>query len=143
MKTILFPSIVLASILAGALGLLSCGASQGPTQLQSMSVSPATADAENYPDGQVPFTATGYYENPTHTVTPQSATWVACQGGAPVTDVTVSSTGVAQCGAGASGTFLIDAWNPHGPGVYNCPALSVCGAVPQCAIQASAQLTCP
>jgi len=120
---------------------LSCGAGTGQTQLQSMSVSPMTADAMDYPGGEVPFVTTGYYINPTHTVTPQSATWVACQNEAPVSDVSVSTSGVARCGAGASGVYLIDAWNPVGPGVYSCPVENAC--VSQCAIEATAQLTCP
>jgi len=120
---------------------LSRGA-QNQNQLQSMSVSPTAADAKNYPDEQVQFTATDYYEN-SRMVTPQSANWVACQSGGPVTDVTVTASGVAQCGSGASGTFTIDAWNPVGKDTYHCPALSTCSAVPQCSIQAVAQLTCP
>lgn len=49
---------------------LSCGASShGPGQLQSITLSPATADAQDYPNG-VPFTATGYYIHPSYAVTP-------------------------------------------------------------------------
>ena len=141
MRKALIPVSLLALILVGSLVALSCGA-QNQNQLQSMSVSPTAADAKDYPNEQVPFTATGYYTN-SRPVTPQPATWVACQSGAAVTDVTVSATGVAQCGTGASGTYAIDAWNPLGKGTYNCPAYSACGAVPQCSIQAVAQLTCP
>jgi hypothetical protein len=143
LKKVFIPVSLLLLVLTGSWIALSCGSGQSQSQLQSMSVSPTAADAKNYPDGQVQFTATGYYENPTHTVTPQPATWVACQNGASVNDVTVTAGGVAQCGAGASGTFTIDAWNPRGGGVYNCPAYSACSGVSQCAIQAVAQLTCP
>jgi hypothetical protein len=85
--------------------LLSCGASQGPGQLQSITVSPATADAE------AQFTATGYYVHPSHTVTPQPATWAACYQGAPTTDVTVTTTGTAQCASGAAGTYTVFAFD--------------------------------
>jgi hypothetical protein len=54
--------------------VLSCGTnSQGPGQLQAITLSPASADAQNYPGGQVPFVATGVHMNPTHKVTPQGA----------------------------------------------------------------------
>lgn len=134
------PMLVL--ILTGTLAALSCGA--GQSQLQSMSLSPAVADAKDYPDGKVQFTATGYYISPTHTVTPQSANWIACQGNLPTTAVSVTNAGVAQCGSGASGTYSIKAWNPLGPGVYSCPAQTnqtACGGA--CDIQGTAQLTCP
>ena len=133
---------LLALILAGSLTALSCGAGQSQSQLQSMSLSPAAADAEDYPNGLVPFTATGYYIHPTHTVTPLSATWVACQNNAPANNVSVSASGVAQCGSGASGAYSIDAWDPiSSSGTYNCPAMTACGG--GCTIEASAQLTCP
>src|ERR1035437_160972 len=69
---------------------LSCGAGQGQGQLQSITINPATANAQSYRNGQVPFTATGVYNNPSHTVTPLTANWVACQQNAPTTDVYVS-----------------------------------------------------
>ena len=129
-----------ALVLAGSLLTLSCGA--GQTQLQSMSLNPTAADAKDYSGGLVQFIATGYYINPTHTVTPQSANWVPCQNNSPTNDVSVNTSGVAQCGAGASGTYSIDAWNPlTGSGTYNCPAQNACGG--GCTIEATAQLTCP
>ena len=38
----------------------------GAGQLQSIAITPLTADAQNYPNGQVPFVATGIYVNPPH-----------------------------------------------------------------------------
>jgi len=125
-------------VLAGSLAVLSCGSSQ--TQLQSMSLNPTAADAKNYPGGQVQFTATGYYINPTHTVTPQSATWVACQNNAPTNDVSLTSSGLAQCGSGATGNYSINAWDFRN-GSYSCPVMTACGG--GCTIEATAQLTCP
>ena len=81
MEKLRFRLTVLALVVAAL--ALSCGAGQGQSQLQSIALSPATADAQAYPDGQVQFTATGSYRNPSHTVTPLSATWGACQENAP------------------------------------------------------------
>jgi len=133
--TISFVALLLAASLA-----LSCGASQ--SQLQSMTVSPATADAQSYPGGEVPFVATGYYKNPNHTVAPQPANWVACQQNAPTNQVSVTSTGVAHCASGATGTYSIKAWDiPNMAGVYNCPVMTACGG--GCTVEATAQITCP
>ncbi len=132
-----FLALVLAACLA-----LSCGASQGQSQLQSLTLSPASADAQDYPNGQVPFTATGYYSNPSHTVTPQSANWVACQQNEPTTAVSVSQGGIAQCVSGAAGTYSINAWDTLiSPGILNCPATNTCGE--GCTVVGTAQLTCP
>jgi len=126
-----------ALLLAGSF-VLSCGSGQG--QLQSITLSPATADAQSYPNGMVPFTATGNYLDPSHTVTPQPATWSACSQNIPTTEVSVTSAGVAQCASGASGTYSIYAFHSSGK---NCGTLPVgpCGS--QCGALGSAQLTCP
>ena len=129
---------LLALILAGSVAAVSCGAGQSQSQLQSMSLNPVVADAKDYPNQQVPFTATGYYVNPTHTVTPQSAAFAACQNGVPVNDVSVTTMGVAQCGTGASGAYSIDAWDASNPA---CAAMTACGG--GCTIEATAKLTCP
>jgi len=133
--TLSFLALVLAASLAS-----SCGANQGQGQLQSITLSPATADAQDYHDGQVPFIATGYYVNPSHTVKPQSATWVACQQDGPITtEVSVTQGGVAQCAIGAAGTYSINAWDTDK--IEPC-AINTCGIL-SCAIVATAQLTCP
>jgi len=50
-------SIVCITFLSFAAWIaLACGSSH---ELQSITVSPASADAQNYPDGEVPFVATG------------------------------------------------------------------------------------
>ena len=127
--TLSFLALVLAASLA-----LSCGSSS--SQLQSITLSPATAE------GQAQFVATGYYSNPTHTVTPQPATWVACQQNAPTADVSVTSTGVAQCASGAAGAYSIKAWDiPNKAGTYPCPSQTACSG--GCAVWGTAQLTCP
>ena len=141
MEKLRFALSFLALLLTACLAL-SCGASQSQSQLQSMALSPAQADAQSYPDGQVPFVATGYYSNPNRTVTPQPANWVACQQNAATTDVSVTNTGVAQCAIGATGTYSIKAWDiPNTVGNFPCPSMTGCSG--GCAVWATAQLTCP
>jgi hypothetical protein len=127
--TLSFLALVLVASLA-----LSCGSGSG--QLQSITLSPANAE------GQAQFVATGYYINPSHTVTPQSANWVACQQNAPTADVLVTNTGVAQCASGAAGAYSIKAWDiPKSVGISPCPVQTACSG--GCAVWATAQLTCP
>jgi hypothetical protein len=64
--------------LAGAgAAILSCGSSSRH-QLQSITLSPANADAQQYPDGQVQFVVTGSYNTAPLTVAPLPAEWGAC-----------------------------------------------------------------
>jgi hypothetical protein len=117
--------------------VLSCGTnSQGPGTLQAITLSPALADAQNYPGGQVPFVATGVYMNPTHKVTPQPALWGVCQKNLPTIDASVTSAGVAQCASGAVGAYEVYAFQ-----LTNCTVLTACGG--GCTVVGSAQLTCP
>lgn len=123
---------------------LACGAN-APRVLQTVSVNPASADAMDYPGGLVPFVATGYYSKAPLTVSPETATWTACPSlqGQPTNNVTLSSSGVAQCSAGASGTYLVvgavlnpAVENECGETPYTCGAS--CGSV-----IGVATLTCP
>src|SRR5580692_7731252 len=86
---------------------VACGNSSSQRELQKVNVSPTSADAQNYPNGQVQFTAAGTYNTSPVTVTPLQASWGVALNGAPTTGVSVSSDGVAQCAAGAA------------PGVYS------------------------
>jgi len=74
-------------ILSMSLITVSCGTQQ--SQLQSLMVDPATADAQNFSNGKVQFTATGNYVHPSRTVTP--ANWAACQNGTPTADASVTA----------------------------------------------------
>jgi hypothetical protein len=120
---------------------LSCGSGR---QIQSITVAPASADAQDYPDGQVPFVATGHYNSSPTTVTSLPADWGAIEPGVPAgAAVTVNSNGTAQCAAGTSGTFLIGAW-------VNLPAENPPMCLPNpfgsssCAfVLGTAKLTCP
>jgi len=103
--------------------------------LQSITVCPASADAKNFPDGQVQFVATGYYSAPPSPVTPLAAFWGACEQSAPTTAVSIKN-GLAQCSVGASGQFSVFAADPT-----NCNAITACGG--GCQVSGTAQLTCP
>jgi len=118
-----------------------------------MSVSPTSADANDYPNGQVPFVATGYFsQNPTTPVSPLTSNWAAVSEQTyngvvvlgPTTDVSVSTNGVAQCSANASGTYEVIAWNIQDPSLQVGCASETFFGEPGCnAVQATAQLTCP
>jgi hypothetical protein len=99
-----------------------CGNS-APRVLQSVTASPATADAKNFPNGQVHFVPTGTYNKPPTTVTPLPVTaWSAN----PNTIATVDQNGIAACSPGQIGTVKI--------------SVAVAGDGP---LMDVAQLTCP
>ena len=128
-------SIILAAILTSA-----CGSSR---QLQSVSLSPAAADAKNYSNGQVPFTATGTFSKPPSPspLTSKDVLWCAglTIGNCPNNinpGATVDQNGVAQCEPGFVGTTNVMAGTP-GPSTVNPDGgqpLKVFGSAP---------LTCP
>jgi hypothetical protein len=105
-------------------------------QLQSISLCPAAADAANYPDGQVQFTATGVFNTAPTEAPIKTNIWAACQANGPTDDVVVSNTGVAKCAAGASGVYSV---YTSVPGV--CNLVGLCGK--GCQTSGYAQLTCP
>lgn len=125
-----------------AFALLACGSPA--RQVQSITLSPASADAQAYPNGQVPFVATGYYNVAPTTVTPLQANWGAALGTLPANDaVTLDANGVAQCSAGASGTYTVAAWvNLPVKGTPPCPSFPY-GAASCSHVLGTAKLTCP
>jgi hypothetical protein len=138
--------LTLAGVLALACGSSSVTGALPQHQIVSLSVAPAVADAQDYPDGNVPFIATGTYETPPITVSPVQANWVVVDPlGGKATDVSISGGGVAHCGSGAVGTFMVGAWVLLFPG----PPKAVCNVVTvfgnPCGDSALgiAQLTCP
>lgn len=81
---------------------LGCGSGTSRT-LQSVSATPAVADAMNFPNGQVQFVVTGTYNKPPLTVTPQPVTaWQVSSAMA-----TITQTGLATCVAGQVGTTSV------------------------------------
>ena len=133
-------------VLLAAIFLSACGSNR---QLQSVSISPASADAKNFPNGKVPFIATGTFSSAPSPATLTSKDVVWCYGG--LTNVAnptagmcagniaqfadVDQNGVAQCAPAFQGTVFILAgaqpvsMNPDGGS--------------QLKIYGSAQLTCP
>ena len=126
-------------VLAAAI-VLACGS---PQNVRSISVIPATADAKNYPGGQVQFAAVGYYSSSSSAV-PIAVTWSNCNFPSP-SEITVSARGVAQCNPGASGTYVVGASAPLKVSGAQCQLMLVCGQTgADCfATHGVAKLTCP
>lgn len=125
----------------GALLCGSCGGGSMARELKAININPTAAQ----PSGSattVQFTATGVWTAAPTSVTPQGANWGACLNGTPTSDVTVTSTGLATCGADAKGTYTVWAWAPSGGTGPQCTAVTACGA--GCGrVNGTAQLTCP
>jgi hypothetical protein len=132
------PKLFVLTLILCASFTLYCG---GTRQLQSITLSPASADARNYSNGQVQFTATGHYNMSPGAVTPQSAEWGTCYQNVPTQAVSVTSAGLAQCGSGAVGNYTVFASDLVSSG-SSCTVVTACGG--GCSIvQGTAQLTCP
>jgi|SRR5437899_2467722 len=132
---------ILATVLFAAalvLETVGCGMSSSNRVLQSIAVNPATADAQNFPNGQVQFTATGTFSKPP---SPSPVTFVAPYSGQWFVDpafATIVGTGTGtatfQCVAGASGTTTVRA---------TASANSALGTQMSIAVNGTATLTCP
>ena len=126
-----------------------CGGSSNQ-QLQSIAISPASADANHYSNGLVPFTALGTFNKPPSPspLSSKEVTW--CYGGTATQAnltagicagniaqfATVDSNGVAQCNAQFVGSAIILA------GIPSSSVVNPDGG-PQLKIFGSAVLTCP
>jgi len=123
------------------MSLLSFGCGSG-RQLESVTLSPATADAQNFANGQVPFSAAGKFSKPPspQPLTGNDVTWcVGSSSGDCAGNInpgaTIDPNGLAQCVPGFSGTATIlagKAMPVMTPDVGS--RMSIFGA---------AQLTCP
>jgi hypothetical protein len=118
---------------------LACG-SNPQRQIESLTVSPSSADAP-----QVQFTATGTYTRPPVTVSPLQANWVVVDvTGHQATEVSISTSGLAQCASGASGVYTVGAWvTLLGPPGAMCEVLTPFGNPCGDSVIGFAQLTCP
>lgn len=134
------PRFSIFLLVAAAAIILACGSSHN---VQSISVIPATADAKNFPDGQVQFRAVGNYSSSSPAV-PVRVTWSNCNFPNP-SEITVSAQGLAQCNPGASGTYVVEASAPLKVSGPQCQLMLVCGqAGTDCfATHGIAKLTCP
>jgi len=130
-------SLVLILVVLAA-NNVGCGAmNPSPTRmLESIAVIPTSANARNFPLGQVQFTATGTFSQPP---SPAPVTFVAPYSGSwMISDpniATINQSGLAQCVSAASGTVTITAIASSGsigPGKGMSTAVS-----------GTAKLTCP
>jgi len=119
-----------------------CGTSSSNRVLQSMAVTPPTADGLSSPIGQVQFTATGTFSkapspSPVTFVAPYSGGWQSSDPSIATLVPTGTGTGTAtfQCAAGASGVVTITA-------TASTNAATGTGAT-STAVSGTASLTCP
>jgi hypothetical protein len=118
------------------LAMVGCG----NNRLTSVNLSPAVADAQNFPGGQVQFAATGTYSNSSKVIPLTNVTWCIgsttgmCNGNI-ATSASVSGNGLAQCFPGGTGTVTVIAGSG---GPQSNP-----DAGHQLAVFGTAQLTCP
>lgn len=123
--------------------LLSVLSACGTHQLRSVSLSPASADARNFPSGQVSFIATGIFSDSMSPVPLTSNEIFWCVGSSTGSCVgnlnagaTLGQNGVGQCNPNFSGTITILA-GTHSSAMVN-PDQGL-----QLKIFGTAQLACP
>ena len=138
-KCRIFAAIFLTLLSLLALGCGSRTMTNSNRVLQSMTVTPAAADAQNFANGQVQFTATGIFNQPP---SPQQVTFQppytggwSVMGGGTQPAATIDANGLAQCVPGAVGKATIVA-------TATANAAMGTGAT-GVAVQASTTLTCP
>ena len=137
--TPVLPSIFVLAGLFLALQTTGCGTSDHNRVLQSITVAPSTAEAQNFANGQVQFIATGNFSKPP---SPAPVPFVApYSGGWRISDptiATISQSGVAQCASGASGVVTVTAT----ASANSCPPDLGKGCM-SIAVLGTAKLTCP
>jgi len=143
LRSLAVGSLLLLTLIA----MLSCG---GGHQLQTVTITPSAADAQQAPSGQVQFVATGVFSGSSTpvTLTSKDITW--CYGGdanaaTPTSGIcagniaqfaTVDQNGVAQCTSPTfQGSVVILAGVPSN--------MMMVDAGPQLKVFGSAVLTCP
>jgi hypothetical protein len=132
------------SLLAILLFAIFITSGYGSRQLQSVTLKPASADAKNFPNGEVSFTATGTFSRPPSPVQLNGGEVQWCIGdgstgacaGNVVPNATVDQNGVAQCRSGFAGTATVLAGTSSN-------AMMMPDVGPQLKVFGSAQLTCP
>ena len=132
----MYRTLALTIALLAILQVLGCSAMNNSSTrvLQSVTVAPATADAKDFSNGQVSFSATGNFSAPPSPVTPLTVSgWTSS---APAIATVDFNSGMAQCVAGASGTVTIRASSPSGGPDMPMPGTAVL-------VSGTAQLSCP
>jgi hypothetical protein len=130
--------VLLLSLIA--FGIVGCGSSR---KLQSVALTPASADAQNFPNGQVSFTATGTFSKPPSPAQLSSKDVMWCAGssngvcvGNAIPGATVDQNGVAKCSPSFTGTATILAGTASS-------SMANPDAGTQLKVFGSAQLMCP
>ena len=119
-----------AVLLAAEFAASGCG-NGGPRVLQSISVTPASADAQNFTNHQVQFTALGNYSQPP---SPSEITPTGWSLSDPRV-ATIGMSGLAQCKSGALAVVTVRAFACCAPcSGTGCTAAQLLG---------TAQLSCP
>jgi hypothetical protein len=113
------PPAVLAVFLV-LLATVDCGTTGSPHVLKSIVVTPSSAHAQDFPNGQVPFKATGTFDTPPSPAMVTDTSW--CMGAGDFSCAqdaggTVDAHGVAQCNPGFSGTLTVQVSAPNGAGM--------------------------
>jgi hypothetical protein len=119
-----------------SIATIGCGSMNSTSNrvLQSMTLSPANADAQST-QGKVQFTATGTFSKAPSPATvpfvsPYTGTWATSD----TNIATITQAGLAQCVSGAAGTVTITAITSTN---------SASGPKMSTAVSSSAKLTCP
>lgn len=114
-------------------GMVACAGDPHNRHLLSVAVSPAAASAQDFPNGQVPFTAVGSFDKSPSPETLNPAVWDVFPTPNPPDAVSIDQNGVAQCKSGFIGTVTVRG------GQFECgpTPTSVCKL-----IFGAAQLTC-
>jgi hypothetical protein len=130
-----FTGLLLAILVLAGISLLTSGCGNGtpsPRTLQSISVNPTSADAQNFSNGQVQFSALGNYSQPPSPSPITPSLWSLSDPNI----ATISQSGLAECKAGASAVVTVTASACCAPcsGTGKCTAALLLG---------TAQLSCP
>jgi hypothetical protein len=131
------------SLILLAAGIAGCGGSAMTSgrMLQTLTITPASADAKSFPGGKVQFTAAGTFNVAPVTVTSATVLWsignpfATPPPGMP--QASVDATGLAQCN-GLVGNAIIEATAPSEPEI---PLQGMTPSTP--AVSGTATLICP
>src|SRR5215469_18369254 len=131
-----FNVLLPTALLLAGIELVGCG-NGGPRRLQSVSVTPASADAQSFLNGQVQFTAVGTYSQPPSPapIAPPGPGSAPLWGLSDLHIATINQGGLAQCKAGALGVVTVRATVCCAPCIgTECTAAFLVG---------NAKLSCP
>lgn len=110
-------------------------------QLQRLTVTPSSADAQAFPGGKVQFTSMGTFSMAPITVMSPSVQWsIGSPFGSPPVNMpaaSVDANGLAQCN-GVVGNVIVEATAPAEPEI---PLLQMTSMTPS--VSGMAQLICP